>query len=386
MNYPRILKLSQANLAAIFLIFFYFSEAISKFSIVYLDGKSNLPRAIKFLVLLFLLLKIIKPIRNFILPVLLFVFFIIGQLFIDNGFSVEIIVGFSKFLFPIFLFFYFNKYTQDQITRRLFFQTFEWLITINGVLIFLGFFLGQELFQTYEGPRFGYNGLFITSATSSYVYTIALFYFLVKLKDIFFKNWKVWFVIACCLLVGTKALYIALFGVVLIFLFYFSNLKKVHRKLFLSILILFSLTSIYFLFFQYGRFNEIRLEKGLFSSIFSFRDDLLLKETIPYIQINWKWPNYLFGGISDLSTRAQMGFIDVFYFWGIVGGTFYLYTFFKSYINFDLNNWKIFLLVILGVIIFLAGNFFENASVAIYLLIFKERLFNAFPIKDSINE
>ena len=102
MNYPRILKLSQANLAAIFLIFFYFSEAISKFSIVYLDGKSNLPRAIKFLVLLFLLFKIIKPIRNFILPVLLFVFFIIGQLFIDNGFSKEIVISFSKFLFPVF--------------------------------------------------------------------------------------------------------------------------------------------------------------------------------------------------------------------------------------------------------------------------------------------
>jgi hypothetical protein len=101
---------------------------------------------------------------------------------------------------------------------------------------------------------------------------------------------------------------------------------------------------------------------------------LLVGETLPYIKNNWKWPNYLFGGISDLSTRAQMGFIDVFYFWGIVGGIVYLYTYYKSYLNFDLNNWKIYPFLILIVIVFLSGNFFENASVAIYLLILKERL------------
>ena len=145
---------------------------------------------------------------------------------------------------------------------------------------------------------------------------------------------------------------------------------------------------IYIFFFQYGRFNEIRLKQGLFSSIFSFRDHLLLGETLPYIQNNWKWPNYLFGGISDLSTRTQMGFIDVFYFWGIVGGIVYLYTFYKSYIYFDLNNWKIYLFLILSVIVFLSGNFFENASLAIYLLILKERLIydDTFNKMKTINE
>ncbi|KJJ38669.1 hypothetical protein [Aequorivita vladivostokensis] len=374
MNYPKFLKFSQAKLAAILLVLFYVSEAISKFSIVYLDGKSFLPRAIKFLVLLFLLFKIITPIKKFILPIILLLFFIIGQLFIYNGFNTEIIISFSKFLFPLFLFFYFNKYPQNQLTQNIFFQTFEWLLIINGFLIIGGFVLSQELLKTYEGPRFGYNGLIITSATSTYVYTIALFYFLIKLNHTFFKNYKVWLTIVCCILVGTKALYIALFGVLLIFLFYFSYLKKPHRKLVASILVIFSLSLIYIFFFQYGRFNEIRLQQGLFSSILSFRDDLLVGETLPYIKNNWKWPNYLFGGISDLSTRAQMGFIDVFYFWGIVGGIVYLYTYYKSYLNFDLNNWKIYPFLILIVIVFLSGNFFENASVAIYLLILKERL------------
>lgn len=388
MNYPKILKLSQANVATIILLIFYISEAISKFSIIYLDGKSNLPRVFKFLVLLFFLMKTVKHIRNFILPAILFIFFLIGQLFIENGFGWEIIISSSKFLFPIFLFFYFNKYTQNQTARQVFFQAFEWLMIINGFFIFTGFLLGPELFQTYEGSRFGYNGLFITSATSSYVYVLALFYFLVKLKHNFFYSLKVWFILICCILVGAKALYIALIGTLLIFLFYFSNLKRNHRKAFVSILIIFSFVTLYFFFFQYGRFNEIRLQKGLFSSILSFRDDLLLQETIPYIKNNWEWANYLFGGISDLSTRAQMGFIDVLYFWGFAGGILYLYAFYKSYINFELNNWGIYLFLILGVIVFLAGNFFENASVVIYLLIFKERLIddNTFPLNKAINE
>ncbi|WP_417559197.1 hypothetical protein, partial [Mesoflavibacter zeaxanthinifaciens] len=142
-------------LPALLVLLFYTSEALSKYSVTFLDDKTDIQRLIKGIVLVFLGLSIIKPFKNIILPMLLFIFFCLGQFFIVDGFNSEIIVSFSKFIFPIFLFLYFNKYIQDQITRRLFFQTFEWLITINGVLIFLGFFLGQELFQTYEGPRFG---------------------------------------------------------------------------------------------------------------------------------------------------------------------------------------------------------------------------------------
>ena len=137
------------------------------------------------------------------------------------------------------------------------------------------------------------------------------------------------------------------------------------------------IVGIYFFFFQYGIFNEIRRKEGLLSSIFSFRDDLFLEQTLPFIERNWTWPNYLFGGISDLATRSQMGFIDVFYFWGILGGSVYLYLYYKTFKTFPLNKILLYMLLSLVLMVFLAGNFFENASLAIYMLILKEAIISS---------
>ena len=38
-----------------------------------------------------------------------------------------------------------------------------------------------------------------------------------------------------------------------------------------------------------------------------------------------------------------------------------------------MSKWQFYFIVILSIVVFLAGNFFENASVAIYLLVFKEK-------------
>jgi len=97
-----------------------------------------------------------------------------------------------------------------------------------------------------------------------------------------------------------------------------------------------------------------------------------MEETLPFIQENWSWGNYLFGGITDMETRSQMGVIDVFYFWGLVGGALYVYTFVKTFVTFRLTKEVLFLLISFAVIVFLAGNFFENASVAIYLVVLRE--------------
>ena len=61
-------------------------------------------------------------------------------------------------------------------------------------------------------------------------------------------------------------------------------------------------------------------------------------------------------------------------FLGILGGSFYLYVFYTTYVTVSLTKWLFYFMVIFAIIVCLAGNFFENASVAIYLLIFKEQL------------
>ena len=362
------------HLGTILLLIFIVSESFSKYGIYYESGKSDFPRLIKLVVFAFLILSLIKFFKSIIAPLLLVLILCIGQLFLVDSFKPEVLTSGAKSLFPIFLFIYFNKYPLRDHSRKILYQVFEYLMILNGVLIFIGMFLNVHLFDSYPWGRFGYNGLFINSSTSSYVYAIALFYFFLKLKQNFFRNWKSIFIIICALLTGTKILYIALFSILFIYLTRFVKLDKHYRRILIFgvVLILFSIG--YFFFFEYGIFNQIRQEQGLISSILSFRDDLFIEKTLPFVQENWMWPNYLFGGISDLAIRSQMGFIDVFLFWGIIGGLIYLYVFYKTFANKQLSKLGVYIILILALMVFLAGNFFENASVAIYLLILKEKL------------
>ncbi|MCK5814987.1 MAG: hypothetical protein KAH07_03485 [Flavobacteriaceae bacterium] len=106
----------------------------------------------------------------------------------------------------------------------------------------------------------------------------------------------------------------------------------------------------------------------------SYRDKLFLEKTLPFIKDNWEFKNFLFGGVTDLSTKSQMDFIDVFYFLGIIGGGLYLYLYYKSFFTFKTNLEVKLLLSLLLVIVFVAGNFFAYPSIVIYLFILKELL------------
>lgn len=369
----RAIQILKNNLATIFLLVFYISEAFSKYSIFFSGGKSDIPRVIKLVVLIFLVLAIVKPIKNLLFPIFLAAIFCIGQFFLEDAFNTEIVVSFGKFLFPIFLFLYFNKYNPDTLSVKVIFKTFEIILYANSILILIGLCFDVHLFQSYKWTRFGYNGLFITSATSSYIYTIALFYFLLKYKNEFFYKWNVILIILSSLLIGTKLMYFSVIGSGLIYLLFYVHLSSLYRKYFLVAFLFIIIICFYFFFFQWGTFNEIRKEAGLLSSILSYRNDLFLEETIPFIDKNWRFSNYLFGGISNLNLRSQLGFVDVFLFWGLLGGVLYLYAFYKNFVTFYLNKSYFYFILFLSIIVFLAGNFFENASVAIYLIVLREK-------------
>lgn len=370
----KILQKANSHLVTFLLLLFLTSEAFSKYFIYYEDGKSDIPRFIKTSVFSFLFIVLLKHFKSIIAPLIVVLMFFVGQYFLVDGLKMEVLTSGAKLLFPIFLFIYFNQYPLKEHQRKYLFLAFEYLLILNGILIFIGLLLKIHLFESYPWGRFGYNGIFITSATSSYVYAIAIFYFLVKLKKDFLKNWKTIFVIVCAIFTGTKILYLAVFASLLIYLAYYVNFNKKQRRLVIfGIIALFSLLA-YFFFFKFGIFNQIRNEQGLVSSILSFRDDLLMDEMVPFIQENWSWHNYLFGGISDLASRSQMGFFDIFFFLGILGGLLYLYVFYSTFVTFQVKKSVLYILLSLALMVFLAGNFFENASVAIYLLILKEVL------------
>jgi hypothetical protein len=93
---------------------------------------------------------------------------------------------------------------------------------------------------------------------------------------------------------------------------------------------------------------------------------------IPYIQDNWGFVNYLFGGINNISLRPQMAIFDLVFVFGFIGASIYLFLYFKLLVIFKKDIYYKFFISILSVILFFSGNYFLNASVAIYILVLRE--------------
>ncbi len=304
--------------------------------------------------------------------------FLIGQFFLHNNFTKDALLNFSRHIFPLLMLFFFRE-TKNKNSLILL-NFFEILLTINAIFILAGFFFKIPLAETYTyGSRFGYNGFFINSTTGSYVCLVGLIHFILKYKKRLFKQIHFLVFLISLFLVGTKIIYLSIVMLGFFYLHYYVKLKF-KKPLYILLLTLGAL-GFFIAFFKIGIFNEIRQDKGLFSAIFSFRNELLFNDTIPYIKENWTFINYLFGGVEDFKLRSEFGFIDVFFFFGIVGGIIYLYLFYKAFVTFDLNKKNSIILLYLLVIIFVAGNFFSYATLPIYILILRES-FNIYSKKN----
>ena len=254
------------------------------------------------------------------------------------------------------------------------------MIVFNSALILIGFIFGIELFKTYSGNRFGYNGLLLTSATSTYVYIITLFYFILKYKANSKFDYKFLLVLFSCFFIGTKSLYLV-FLALAVYLISSKFSSKKSKIISMLIFLIISCIGFYVLFYKVEFFNTIREERGLLSVFMSFRNILLVRDVIPYINENWTSMSYLFGGVHDISTQSEMGFIDLFYYWGILGGVLYLAAYYKSFFTFKTNYIILFFFTILAFVIFIAGNFFFYSTIPIYLVVFRERVEDYFNAK-----
>lgn len=363
----------ESHLLSILLVVFYISEGYSKYVSLNFHERPDITKIIKLGVMMFILASLIKNYQLFIQLTLIISSFILGQLFISPNFNLVVLGVFLKYIFPLLLFAYFNKNRLSVKAWKTLQNTFESVIIFNSVLIVIGIIFEIQLFKTYGG-RFGYNGLFVTSASGTYAYLVTMFYFLFKNKKAFIYDVKSIIIMISCLLIGTKSLYLTL-GLVLMFYFILFTNKK-QRILGLSLMSILLLLGIYYTLFIWDVFNSIWLKDGLLTSVLSYRNELFLERTLPFIEVNWSFINYLFGGVNSISTRSQMGFIDIFYFFGTVGGGFYLWVYTKTFIKFKINRGSLLFLFLLCDVIFISGNFFLNASVVIYLLIVRESLLN----------
>ena len=109
--------------------------------------------------------------------------------------------------------------------------------------------------------------------------------------------------------------------------------------------------------------------KGLLFAVLSGRDQFINEKLIPLITEYWSFPNYIFGGQDVKKYYIEMGFFDLFLFFGLFGGIIYLYIFYRifSIIPFQKKFKLFFGLSFLGIIA-TAGHFFESGIAGLHFL------------------
>lgn len=366
------------NPLSMFLILLYISEGAYKLMVYNSLHEIKISAAIKIVLQLFFLFIVLKKApRKLILVVVLVLMFFLGQyVLLPDVELLDNIIFLDKYLFVILMLLYVNTLEIKTKNFQHLIVTFESIIVINSILIFIGYLFSIGVLESYRAPRFGYDGLILRSGAASYIYWFALFYlthqiFVLKKR----KYITAIIVLLAALMLGTKSIILAL---ALLPLYLFFEYKLYKKKSVLILVIAICLGS-YFWFpwaFEFfssysGTLNEVTESEGFITSFFSYRNVHLMDEMIPSIQERWGWVNYLFGGGYDMHTRSQFGILDLFYFFGILGSGLYLYIFGKSFITFKLNLSTVFFMVGTFILMSFAANFFYETIIAIYLISIK---------------
>jgi len=363
---------------ALFLIFIYLLEGLSKYYLYVESVQLKFVRHLKLIlfILVFIYLILKKRFKFFLIPTILFVFFLLGHYLMENKFiSYKLSVVFAKYIFPIFILEASYVYFKDNSSPNIF-KAFEFIIIINSIAIILGLVFDIYLFETYRGKRFGFNGLLVTSATGTYFYIIAIYYlYLIRIKSNKHIILSV-LVLLAALIVGTKSIYLFLGLLLVYYIFYHFKKINISKKIIISI-VLITLLSVLFLAFVPSFIRISNKENfGIITAILSYRDQLFFERTLPFIYENWTTFNFFIGGQSAPQDRTQLGFIDLLFFFGFLGAILYTIAFYKSFIKKKLNSDTVFLLISLSIIVFLGGNFFYSTTITIYLFLIQQTLLN----------
>ncbi len=307
------------------------------------------------------------------------VFFFTGQFLLSKNMT-DLHFGdnfsrFFKYIFIILLYIAASDILDSKQYPERLLKLYKSIIWFNGLIIIIAFLLSLKIFKTYAGPwRFGYNGLINAQNDSSYFFILALTTFYYRRFYLRHKEWTFWLVLITSLLVATKAV---LLYIVLLLLFHVT--QRVSIKKILIAGLSFAITG-YFIFSSainkilinaWENFQYTYEKKGLLFALLSGRNTFLQTKFIPLITQKWSWLNFFIGGQDVEKYYIEMGFFDLFLFFGLIGMLLYLYIFIKIYnrITFDYKLKLFFLLALLG-IVGLSGHFFNSSIAVNYFIIF----------------
>lgn len=344
----------------IIILFFILSIITDFIEKIDLNYTLNLPKTNKYLKLCFLVYSIIvistykfsdKKIKQSLIfiPTCFFSLFFIKTYYINQ---IPALVRNFYFIGTL-PFFYIVKEQGLLKLKTYLIPVLKMFLVINFFAIVIGLIFQLELFKTYTGERFGFNGVLLNQVQPNYLYTSLLFIFYKK------SNLFLYMTIFCGLVLGTKAFY----GIGLIFTFVVAydlikeNSKKNKKKA--LIIISFSLTIIVVLFYillTSSLFKNIIIEKGLATAFFSYRNIYLLEILNSINNQNF---SLLYGTICLPDYRSEFSFIDIVLFLGLFGLIFYfiiLKSIYKIFINNPLGKSYFVLTMIIACF---SGNFFS---------------------------
>lgn len=297
----------------------------------------------------------------------LFLVYVMSQYWLLDEYSFKSLGYFLRYVFPICLF---RTYNKIEKTNKLF-SLYEPLIFFNSLLILAGLIFEINVLKTYSGQRFGYSGLIYASATATYTYLYTIFLIIQKLVSGLEIKWKESVILLSCLFIGTKSIYLALFVFALLYLRY--RYCKFRVVVDISFFIV-GASLFYLIFYRSGIFSAITKEKGVLTSLLSYRNELFLDKTLPYVYEKWSVVNYIFGGYSNSLVKSQMDAVDLILMFGILGSIYFLWIYSKTYFKNQLTKLDYKIYTVLFFIIFVSGNFFMYSTTQLFALIYKDRL------------
>ncbi len=251
-------------------------------------------------------------------------------------------------------------------------------IIINFTCILIGYFYDYNLFKTYM-TRFGYNGIFKSTSEASYFYMFTFILYLNKKQSVK-QHFLLALIIVSSLMVGSKTLYFYLF-VSFIYMLVLFLTRRVNLKpaaLFSIISGMFIISGFVIMKFILPlnyRLYALYQEDGFITLFFSLRDKLLLN-AIEIIEQHYSLINYLFGGMAFVPKTTELGIVDLFITFGVIGIIIYFYFLKLNFPKLNNSNVKVLGTIILASIV-LRGNFFYFPSViflslAIFALILNQ--------------
>lgn len=276
------------------------------------------------------------------------------------------------YIFPLFLFL--SKVTEEKsiVIPKYIKHSFVVLAGGFAFSVFVGLLFDGHIFHTYPNPtRFGISGFLYPSSYVSffYIFSISSAYLLHRSMP----SKKVYPILLYTLSLaaifsGTKSAYLFL----LVFYTLFIIQKGYHREkwlwLLLSALILIlvglrhKLASVFYVLL------ELYQKEDFLTFALSYRN-IYAQSTWAFIQENWTWVNYLFGGLDNVNQLTEMAFIDLFLNFGALGFGLFMYLYYRLITRYlHWSTMSLVMAVSILILIAIGGNFFDRIHHAYWLV------------------